>query len=246
MAKDPAFLFYPGDWLGGTMGFTFEMKGCYFELLVFQFNNGGKFTKAQAKQVLNGSFDLAWPLLEQKFRKEGDCYYNRRLNDEIDRRKKFSESRRINGLARKKGKSECEAYAPHMETENINTNETEINKGGVGEKWNTKPGKELLDLELDPVKGGAVKQLFVFTKEHQLSHDELDLLWEIFKAQNFTGEKFYNSKNDVYSHFINWSKTQNVNGSPNQKQTNGGNYKTAGQGVYADRLKKQLTSLSSK
>ena len=27
MAKDPAFLFYPGDWLGGTMGMTLEEKG---------------------------------------------------------------------------------------------------------------------------------------------------------------------------------------------------------------------------
>lgn len=24
MAKDPAFLFYPNDWLGGTMGMTFD------------------------------------------------------------------------------------------------------------------------------------------------------------------------------------------------------------------------------
>ena len=40
MAKDPAFLFYPNDWIGGTMGMTFEEKGAYMELLMLQFNRG--------------------------------------------------------------------------------------------------------------------------------------------------------------------------------------------------------------
>ena len=124
MAKDPAFLFYPGDWLGGTMGFTFEIKGCYFELLIFQFNNGGKFTEAQAKQVLNGSFDVAWVLLKLKFHKEGQFYYNKRLLHEMERRTKFSESRRINGLQKKKEKIKPEAYAKHMEAETKTINET--------------------------------------------------------------------------------------------------------------------------
>ena len=52
MGKDPAFLFYPNDWLGGTMGMTFEQKGAYMELLMMQFNQG-QFTEAQAKQVLS-------------------------------------------------------------------------------------------------------------------------------------------------------------------------------------------------
>jgi uncharacterized protein YdaU (DUF1376 family) len=40
MAKDPAFLFYPNDYIGGTMGMTFEEKGAYIELLMLQFNRG--------------------------------------------------------------------------------------------------------------------------------------------------------------------------------------------------------------
>ena len=40
MGKDPAFLFYPGDYLSGTMGMTFEEKGAYVELLMMQFNRG--------------------------------------------------------------------------------------------------------------------------------------------------------------------------------------------------------------
>lgn len=114
--KDPAFLFYPGDWMGGTQWMTFEQKGCYMELLILQFNTG-KFSESQAKQVLSICFDVAWPMLKQKFVFDGEYYCNERLNVEITKRKQFSESRRINGLATKKPKK---AYAKHMEDENRN------------------------------------------------------------------------------------------------------------------------------
>lgn len=133
MAKDPAFLFYPGDWQGGTMYLTYEQKGCYIDLLVLQFNTG-KFTEAQAKQVLSICFAVAWPLLVQKFKTDGTFYWNERLQVEIDRRKNFSNSRRNNALSQKKPKNGSEAYAKHMETENrneiININSLER---GVGE-----------------------------------------------------------------------------------------------------------------
>ena len=40
MGKDPAFLFYPNDYIGGTMGMTFEEKGAYMDVLMMQFNRG--------------------------------------------------------------------------------------------------------------------------------------------------------------------------------------------------------------
>lgn len=132
MSHDPAFLFYPGDWLGGTMGLTFEEKGAYLELLIFQFNNG-KFSKAQAKQVLSICEASVFQNVLQKFDKEGDLYYKQRLSDEIEKRKLFSESRRNNAKSVKSNKKEgfplnnnlktedsiCLAYAEHMENENI-------------------------------------------------------------------------------------------------------------------------------
>jgi len=33
-------------------------------------------------------------------------------------------------------------------------------------------------------------------------------MWQIFKTQNLTGDKFYNNRNEVYRHFTNWIKTQ--------------------------------------
>lgn len=113
MAKDPAFLFYPGDWMGGTQWLTMEQKGCYIELLILQFNTGG-FTVAQAKQVLSICFDVAWPVLEQKFILADGKYYNERLKGEIEKRKKFTDSRRDNALGVNKKEEKKTGQAKHM------------------------------------------------------------------------------------------------------------------------------------
>lgn len=124
MAKDPAFLFYPGDWLQGTMGMTFEERGAYLELLIFQFNNG-KFSKAQAKQVLSICSASAFEKVIQKFNTDGTFYWKQRLTDEIERRAKFTESRRNNAKSKKNTPKNEKAYAKHMETITINENENE-------------------------------------------------------------------------------------------------------------------------
>jgi hypothetical protein len=134
MSKDPAFLFYPGDWLGGTMGMSFEIKGAYLELLIFQFNNY-HFTEEQAKQVLSICFDVAWPMLKQKFEIEDKFYYQHRLREEIEKRRMFTESRRINGLMPKIKRIDNKAYAKHMENENENENKDLNNKKKVSKKF---------------------------------------------------------------------------------------------------------------
>ena len=48
------------------MHMTHLEKGCYMDLLMLQFNRG-KFTEAQAKHMLQSSFDLAWPTIQEKF-----------------------------------------------------------------------------------------------------------------------------------------------------------------------------------
>lgn len=119
MAKDPAFLFYPGDWLGGTMGMTFEEKGAYLELLLFQFNNG-KFSEAQAKQVLRICSASVVETVIQKFDTDGTLFWKQRLCDEVDKRKRFSESRRKNAESKKSTSKVDNAYAQHMENRNEN------------------------------------------------------------------------------------------------------------------------------
>jgi len=89
MAKDPAFLFYPNDWLGGTLGMTFEEKGAYMELLMLQFNRG-HMTEHMIGQVVG----QIWVKLKSKFLIDDDgLYYNGRLDYEVKKRQAYIKSR---------------------------------------------------------------------------------------------------------------------------------------------------------
>ncbi|HRH10402.1 MAG TPA: hypothetical protein PLU73_02760 [Bacteroidia bacterium] len=125
MAKDPAFLFYPGDWHLGTMHLNLLEKGCYLELLMLQFSKG-KFTLANAKHMLRDSFNVAWPSIKDKFLTDGIYFWNQRLADEKIKRSKFTESRRLNGSRQKKtyvlSKNKNKHMQKHMENEDENKN----------------------------------------------------------------------------------------------------------------------------
>jgi len=127
--KDPAFLFYPGDWNLGTMHMTHTEKGAYMDLLMLQFARG-KFTLAHAKHMLNGSFDLVWATVVEKFKTDGQYYWNERLETEKEKRSKFTDSRRnnaksikINNNKTKDMQEHKKEHMPiHMENENENEN----------------------------------------------------------------------------------------------------------------------------
>lgn len=130
--RDPAFLFYPADFLIGTMDMTDEEVGIYIRLLCRQHQKGNIAPDAK----INGRLmsDLPAEILS-KFRKDNQGnYYNKRLKAEIDKRKKYSESRKRNGSkgGRPKNhmdnhketicKAQGEACDNHTENENVNEN----------------------------------------------------------------------------------------------------------------------------
>lgn len=77
------------------------------------------------------------------------------------------------------------------------------------EIFNTMPLPESFN-GLPDMKVGAVIELMKIIKQVDVSKEQVIGLWSVFKIQNLTGKKYYGSEDDVYSHFINWSKTQNV------------------------------------
>lgn len=92
MAKDPALLFYPSDWLSKTMGMTFEEKGAYIHLLMMQFNVGHMTT-----HMIYNEIGELWNCVKHKFEQdENGLWYNERLEIEKEKRRKYSESRRNN------------------------------------------------------------------------------------------------------------------------------------------------------
>ena len=141
MAKDPAFLFYPNDWLGGTLGMTLEQKGAYMELLMLQFNRG-HMTEDMIAQVLGQEGGRIFGQIRNKFQvDENGNYFNARLEEEQIKRKSFVESR----LNDKTGKNQYTKKEPHMlghltshmenENENYIILSKEVSlKGGYGGK----------------------------------------------------------------------------------------------------------------
>lgn len=122
--KDPAFLFYPGDWLGGTIGFSLHQKGAFLELLLLQFNNG-PFSEEMAINLVGLE---TWNFLKKKFSASNKGYFNERLSLEKDKRSKFTESRRI---ARKNGYRNTNVSRTMLRMENENENENRIKLKGV-------------------------------------------------------------------------------------------------------------------
>ena len=96
MSKDPAFLFYYENYSHGTRLFTFEQKGAYMDLLIEQADNYSLSVET-IKEILKEKFDELWPVIKSKFKKErNDKFFNERLRREQEKRKNYSESRRIN------------------------------------------------------------------------------------------------------------------------------------------------------
>src|SRR3990172_4704403 len=125
MAKDPAFLFYPGDWLGGTMTLTRAHKGAYMDLHMAQFNQG-HLSPDDIRFVLGSDYDSMWETkLKDKFSVDSDGkYFNEKLDFEVVKRKKFTDSRLNNLLKEEKHiRSHMDPQvSSHMENENRNEN----------------------------------------------------------------------------------------------------------------------------
>lgn len=134
MAKDPAFLFYPGDWLGGTMLLTRHQKGCYIDLLMAQFNSG-PLSLDHIKTVL-GQDQAMWTVLREKFKTDNSGrFFNEKLATEIEKRKAYTASLANRGQGRKKSSDYSSEIHQSIHTEDVNDNGNK-NKGigGSGEK----------------------------------------------------------------------------------------------------------------
>lgn len=132
MNKDPAFLFYSGDFLVGTMLMSNEEVGKYIRLMCLAHQKGGYLTKEDMFKICNTSdIDVI-----NKFKVDDEgIYYNERLLSEIVKRSKYSESRRSN-RTKKEVKNDTydlhmsnisNTYDSHMENENENINDNVLN-----------------------------------------------------------------------------------------------------------------------
>ena len=121
MSKDPAFLFYTQDFYTGTVFMTDEQVGKYIRLLCLQHQTG----HLEEKHMINICKTYDVDIFSKFIRDSEGKYYNERLDNEINRRSKYSESRRENRTSKK-------TYDKHMETETETETITEdIKNNGV-------------------------------------------------------------------------------------------------------------------
>jgi uncharacterized protein YdaU (DUF1376 family) len=138
--KDPAFLFYPGDWLSGTIGMTFEEKGAYMELLMAQFSRG-HMTDHMCGQVVGH----LWGQIKFKFKQDSEgLWFNERLDIEKEKRKNFVNSRKNNvkGSNQYQNNKQSNGHVSghmtsHMENRNRNRNDNSIiiNNESKNQNW---------------------------------------------------------------------------------------------------------------
>lgn len=93
MTKDPAFLFYSSDFLTGCIDLTMEERGQYITLICLQHQKGHLAEKTIRLSVGNISDDVL-----KKFQTDDNgLLYNQRIEEEIEKRRNFNDSRRKNG-----------------------------------------------------------------------------------------------------------------------------------------------------
>jgi hypothetical protein len=91
--KDPAFLWYPDEWIGGTRLMDFAHMGAYMECLMMQYKNGHLSTD-QIKVILKSDFHLWETGVRDKFEVDiNGLYYNDKLERVVEERRKYKDGR---------------------------------------------------------------------------------------------------------------------------------------------------------
>lgn len=180
MAKDPAFLLYSADFIVGTYEMTDEQVGRYIRLMCLQ-HQKGHLSESVVLSVMGGEIDKE--VIGKLKRDDDGLYYNERLDEETNKRRKYSESRAKNRKGGAVSKSHdnhmsniCNSYDEHMvnENENVNVNVNETDKKIV--KVKHKHGEYnnvlLTDAQLEALK-----------KEYPDWRDRIDRLSEYMESK---------------------------------------------------------------
>lgn len=85
------------------------------------------------------------------------------------------------------------------------------------------PNADHLEMPLPEMKVGIQIERVKYTKQVDITEQQVLGMWGVFKAAHFTGKKYYKDTEDVYGHFGNWLKDQKFsNGQYSGRQKNQG------------------------
>jgi len=145
MSKDPAVLFYTSDFLSGTITMTNEQVGQYIRLLCTQHQTG----HIPNEYMLSIIGSINNPVLKKFEQDESGCWFNKRMESEHEKRRRYCESRSNNRLAKENNQTESKHMSPHMslhmsphmENGNGNDNANDI-KNEIEQIYNAYPRKK--------------------------------------------------------------------------------------------------------
>lgn len=118
MAKDPAFLFYPNDFLSGTQFFSDEQVGKFMRILMAQHQHG-HLSEDQVIFICKSYDKHIFSKLKQD---SAGLWYNERLQIEIEKRKNYVLSRSKNKEGKTKEKIISKTHDSHVVNEDENVN----------------------------------------------------------------------------------------------------------------------------
>jgi hypothetical protein len=205
MAKDPAFLFYPGDYLRDTQTLSEKTQVAYDRIMCEHMRNIciskqqlKFFTKKLSPEELE---ELMFVLTEVK-----DGFQIEWVSDSINKRKAYSESRRKNRSKKNKQNSDniSKTYVEHMEIENeienedINKDEIELNETQqktiqfICDKFGISEMKQFQNYRI--VYSCVVCQ---FNQGEELFKHFKDQCWNYFMYKNLSQEKIHSFKSFI-------------------------------------------------
>lgn len=225
MAKDPAFLFYPGDASEDTQFMNRLERGCYFDLLKAQ-KKFIRFSLEQIKKVLGKDFETCWGSIEMVLSTEEDMnnisstgllYFIGWVEDSIEKRKKFSESRSNNRRSVKDVNNISKSCDNDMVIENEIVIGNKITKeGGMEETmWTSIVSKFHNDFIW----------IQKFCRDKGVPKIDMENKMKEFVTEIELREDFKELK-ELKNHFTNW-----FNKNKNGHSKNNGNVKTGGSGL---------------
>ena len=182
MGKDPAFLFYYQDFLVGTSCMTLEETGAYIKLLCFQADKG----ELDEKDILKKIPIELWKSVKDKFQENNGKFFNKRLNEEVNKRKAYTESRRQSRL-------KCDEDSVRIYL--IKDLDTKYTK--IGSSVN--PLRRFAEMcnQENPAKTVGNRNYRLIFSSRIVSRSEELKLHEIYKNKNIIGEWFDLSEEDT-------------------------------------------------
>ena len=136
--SDPAVLFYTSDFLTGVIDMTMEERGEYITLLCYQHQKGH--IKEETIWLLVGSASVN--VLKHFIKDENGLFFNKRMDEEKEKRHNYTESRRENGKKGGRPKKEKEADEKSDWEEMLDFFENKCICCGYQFKNNDKPTKD--------------------------------------------------------------------------------------------------------